>query len=186
MIRRRAHERRGAVAVLAAIAGRSALVALLAHGAGPAAAAGASPRCELVVTAHRSGAELARIALDPAAPQIAVAFTHSVLDTPVLDRYAWRGGRWLLVEETFEGEGYGLPHAAGPGERLVRSGVGWRLELERVVDPLVVLPLPSQRMRLVVAGRPELALAQLSKQSVALGTAGCDGMRSAAQARPSP
>jgi hypothetical protein len=36
-----------------------------------------------------------------------------------------------LVEERFEGEGYGLPSAAGPGERLLRDGAGWRVSLPK-------------------------------------------------------
>jgi hypothetical protein len=45
-------------------------------------------------------------------------FEHSVLGTPVEDRYRFTPRGWrALVEERFDGEGYGLPHAAGPGER---------------------------------------------------------------------
>ena len=90
--------------------------------------------CELVLSEHRSQRELMRLPLDPAKPRADVAFTHSVLGTPVLDRYVWRhsaqGWRAHLVEERFEGEGYGLPSAAGPGERLLRHGAGWRLLLD--------------------------------------------------------
>ena len=114
------------------------------------AAPGAAPACELVLTEHRSGRALARLPLDPAQPAADVAFTHSVLGTPVLDRYVWRhstqGWRAHLVEERFEGEGYGLPSAAAPGERLLRDGAGWRLLLDRVVEPLVILPSKLQPM----------------------------------------
>ena len=105
--------------------------------------------CELVLTEHRSGRPLARLALDPARPAARIAFTHSVLGTPVVDHYEWRlhAGQWRahMVQEYFEGDGYGLPNAAGPGETLVRDGDGWRLYLDRVVHPLVVLGPLSDR-----------------------------------------
>ena len=89
------------------------------------AAPGVGSACALVLTEHRSGLALTRLPLNPAQPAADVAFTHSVLGTPVLDRYVWRhsaqGWRAHLVEERFEGEGYGLPSAAGPGERLLRQ-----------------------------------------------------------------
>lgn len=146
--------------------------------AGALSAAGA-PACELVLAEHRSGRELAQLALDAHAPALTIAFTHSVLGTPVADRYVFRrdGARWRahLVEERFEGEGYGLPNTAGPGERLRRDGDGWRLQLDRVVDPLVVLPLPAQRMRVIVAGRAPLLLGELSAVSIALRLRDCNG-----------
>jgi len=133
--------------------------------------------CELVLTEHRSARTLTRLPLDPARPAADVAFTHSVLGTPVLDRYVWRPGpqgwRAHLVEEQFEGEGYGLPSAAGPGEHLLRHGSGSRLLLNRVVDPLVVLPLPAQRMRLVLADAREVLLGQLSLKSIEMRAENC-------------
>lgn len=137
----------------------------------------AAQACELVLTEHRSGLFLKRLPLNPARPAADIAFTHSVLGTPVLDRYVWRpapqGWRAHLVEERFEGEGYGLPSNAAPGEQLVRDGTGWRLRLDRVVDPLVVLPLPAQSMRLVLADRSEVLLGQLSLKSIQMRAENC-------------
>ena len=135
------------------------------------AAAGASLACEAVLREHRSGAELLRLPLEAAAPELSIAFEHSVLGTTVVDRYRFTPAP-RLVEERFEGEGYGLPHAAGPGERLEREGAGWRLVLDRAVDPLVVRPLPQQRMRLVLASG-ELVLATLSARSIEITALGC-------------
>jgi hypothetical protein len=130
-----------------------------------------------VLTEHRSGRALTRLPLNPAQPSADVAFTHSVLNTPVLDRYVWRhstqGWRAHLVEERFEGEGYGLPSTAGPGERLLRDGAGWRLLLNRVVEPLVVLPLPAQSMRVVLADGREVLLGQLSLKSIEMRAEHC-------------
>lgn len=141
------------------------------------AALRAAQACELVLFEHRSGRALTRLPLNPAQPAADVAFTHSVLGTPVLDRYVWRhsnqGWRAHLVEERFEGEGYGLPSAAGPGERLLPDGAGWRLLLNRVVDPLVVLPLPAQSMRLVLADAREILLGQLSLKSIEMRAENC-------------
>ena len=127
--------------------------------------------CELVLSDHRSGAELQRLPLDPQAPEAQIAFEHSVLGTPVVDRYRFTPGA-RLVEERFEGQGYGLPHTAGPGETLQRSGTGWRLQLDRAVQPLVVRPLPQQRMRLQL-GQREWLLADFSSQAIELTTRGC-------------
>ncbi len=133
--------------------------------------------CELVLAEHRSGRELVRLPLDPALPAARIAFTHSVLGTPVSDHYVWRAdaGQWRahLVEERFEGDGYGLPHAAGPGESLSRDGEGWRLRLDRIVHPLVVLPLPAQEMRIVVGERPALPLGSLSRHSIEMHAQNC-------------
>jgi hypothetical protein len=140
-------------------------------------AAGAAAACELVLAAHPDGRELARLPLDPAAPGLRVAFTHSVLGTPVEDHYRFRPGtggwRAHLVEERFQGDGYGLPHAAGAGERLQRDGDGWRLHTDRVVHPLVVRALAAQHMRLLLPGREPLPLAALGAPAVALRAEHC-------------
>jgi hypothetical protein len=126
--------------------------------------------CELRLFEHREARELARLVLDPGRLHFRVAFTHSVLGTPVEDRYEFRPGpngwRAVLVEERWQGEGYGLPIAAGPGETLSRDGDGWRLRLSRVVHPLVVRALPSQRMRVIVDDRAPLLLGSLGARAV--------------------
>ncbi len=127
--------------------------------------------CDLVLTEHRSGRELRRIAMPVVHPSATIAFEHSVLGTTVFDRYVFRP-QAVLVEERFEGSGYGLPHAAGPGERLLRDGEGWRLELQRPVDPLVVRPLPAQNMRLLLHSGP-MRLADLSTQAIELQLRDC-------------
>ena len=137
------------------------------------AAATAAAACELVLREHRSGAELTRLPLDAAAPQVRIAFEHSVLGTTVIDRYRF-APQAHLVEERFDGQGYGLAHAAGPGETLIRDEAGWRLILDRLVDPLVVRPLPSQRMRLLL-GEREWLLGALSDQAIELNARGCSG-----------
>jgi hypothetical protein len=81
----------------------------------------------------------------------------------------------VLVEEEFEGEGYGLPVAAGPGERLERlgpAGARQRLVLQRAVDPLVVRALPAQGMRLLLPGGA-LPLAALGAAAVEIRAEGC-------------
>jgi hypothetical protein len=127
--------------------------------------------CELVLTEHRSGRELQRLTLNPAQPTATIAFEHSVLGTTVADTYAFRP-QAVLIEERFDGAGYGLPHHAGPGERLVRDGDGWRLELQRAVAPLVIRPLPAQNMRLVLPAGP-LRLAELSAEAIELRARNC-------------
>ncbi len=141
------------------------LLAALAMPAAPASA------CEAVLREHRGGAELARLPLDAARPELRIAFEHSVLGTTVVDRYRFTPAP-RLVEERFDGQGYGLPHTAGPGETLQRDGSGWRLVLDRAVDPLVVRPLPAQRMRIVLADR-ELLLATLSGAAIEIAARGC-------------
>jgi hypothetical protein len=136
----------------------------------------AAPACELVLAEHRSQRELARLPLDAATPVATITFTHSVLGTPVADSYRWRrdgAAQWRahLVQETFEGDGYGLPYAAGPGETLLRDGKGWRLTLDRVVHPLVVPPV--QGMRVEIDGRPALVLRTLSDKSIELRAQRC-------------
>ena len=133
--------------------------------------------CELVLTEHRSGILLTRLPLNSNLPSADIAFTHSVLGTPVLDRYVWKsspqGWRAHLIEERFEGEGYGLPSQAASGERLERHGSAWRLQLNRVVDPLVVLPLPAQSMRIVLPDQREFLLGQLSLKSIEMRAENC-------------
>ncbi len=150
---------------------RSALAAL----ALSAALGGAA--CELVLSEHRSGLPLQRLPLDPAKPAMEIVFTHSVLGTTVIDRYDWRVGEagWYaqLVEERFEGEGYGLPAQAAAGEVLLREGAGWRLLLQRRVDPLVVRPLPAQHVRLRLPQQTEMLLGSLSTQSIHMQVQGC-------------
>lgn len=140
-------------------------------------AAGAASPCTLVLSDHRGGSELARLALDAARPSIRITFIHSVLGTPVEDRYVFRraGDDWRahLVEERWQGEGYGLPIAAGPGERLERDGDGWRLTLDRQVHPLVVRPLPSQRMSVVAGIGPPLLLGALGDTAIAFELSQC-------------
>lgn len=137
----------------------------------------AVPACTLLLAEHRSGHELLRLPLDPSAPEVRILFTHSVLGTPVEDRYRFRPGPagWQahLVEERWAGVGYGLPIAAAAGETLARDGDGWRLTLDRVVHPLVVRPLPAQAMRVQLAGRAPLLLGTLSAQAVELRAADC-------------
>jgi len=117
-----------------------------------AASASDKGRCELVIVAVREPRELARLPLDGAQPEIRIAFVHSVLGTEVVDRYRFLP-QPVLVEEVFEGHGYGLPDGPGPGERWeVMSDGRIRLSLHRPVDPLIVLTLPAQRMRIL---RPE-------------------------------
>jgi hypothetical protein len=142
---------------------------------------GTAAACDLVLAAHPDGRELARAPLDPAAPALRVAFTHSVLGTPVEDHYRFRPGpdgwRAHLVAERFRGDGYGLPHAAGPGEQLQRDGDGWRLLTDRVVHPLVVRALAAQHMRLLLPGREALPLASLGVAAVALRAEDCPQRR---------
>ncbi len=134
--------------------------------------------CELVLTEHRSGRGLTRLALDPVRPTARIAFTHSVLGTPVVDHYEWRAdgaGHWRahMVQEHYEGDGYGLPNAAGQGETLVRDGDSWRLYLDRVVHPLVVLPLPATSMRITIGERPAILLGTLSDKSIDMRAENC-------------
>lgn len=160
---------------------RAAAWALAAAGLPAVAAA-----CELRAFEHRSGREVLRAPLGaaaaasaalpsstPAVPELRVSFVHSVLGTPVEDRYQWRAGTWVLVEERFEGEGYGLPYAAGKGERLERTAGGWLLRLQRPIEPLVVRPLLAQRMRVSLDDGRSWLLGELSAQAVLLRAVGC-------------
>ena len=145
---------------------RAALAACLLAGASSSGAA-----CELVLREHRSGVELGRLPLDVDAPEVRIAFEHSVLGTTVIDRYRF-APQAHLIEERFNGEGYGLPHGAGPGETLQRDGHGWRLRLDRLVSPLVVRPLPLQHMRLLL-GEREWLLCAFSRQAIEFQAQGC-------------
>lgn len=127
--------------------------------------------CELLVSEHRSERLLLRVPLPDA--RLRIGFVHSVLGTPVEDHYVRRGGAWHLVEERFEGQGYGLPHAAAPGERLETDGATSRLLLDRRVDPLVVRPLPAQRMRVLLDDGRQWLLGDLARAAVQLSAAGC-------------
>ncbi len=161
-----------AVSVLAARAGEdSARPAGLAARAEDGRSAASPPACELRLTDHRSGRELRRLPLNALEPEIRIAFEHSVLGTTVIDRYRFMPGA-VLVEEEFEGEGYGLPAAPGPGERLERVGARQRLTLSRAVDPLVVRPAGSARTRVLLPGG-DVVLASLGAPSVAFDAVGC-------------
>jgi hypothetical protein len=133
--------------------------------------------CELVLTEHRSGVLLIRLPLNSTFPTADIVFTHSVLGTPVLDRYVWRfgsqGWRAYLTEEHFEGEGYGLPTHAAEGEKLERYGSGSRLLLNRMVDPLIVRPLPALSMRIILPDQREFLLGQLSLESIEMRAQNC-------------
>jgi hypothetical protein len=136
-------------------------------------ACSAASGCTLVALEHRTGRELMRAPLPERT--IALEFVHSVLGTAVHDRYAWRRERWVLVEEQFEGEGYGLPHAAATGETLAPAGSrGRRLLLERDVAPLVVRPVQAMTLRL---GHPPrswpLAALGTGAAAIELTTEGC-------------
>jgi hypothetical protein len=141
-----------------------------------AAPARSNPRaataCELRLTDHRSGRELRRLPLDPLEPEIRIAFEHSVIGTTVIDRYRFTPAA-VLIEEEFEGEGYGLPAAPGPGERLERVGSRQRLVLRREVHPLVVRPAAVARTRVLHPGG-DLMLASLGAGSVAVDAVGCE------------
>jgi hypothetical protein len=56
---------------------------------------------------------------------------------------------------------------------LLRHGAGWRLLLDRVVEPLVVLPLPAQSMRVVLPNGREVLLGQLSLKSIEMRAENC-------------
>lgn len=172
---------------LGALSAAAAAVALASLAAGAAMAA--APACELRLSEPRTGRELARLPLDPRAPEMRVAFEHSVLGTTVVDRYRFTP-QAVLVEEEFEGEGYGLPAAPGPGERLERieaqggRGTRQRLSLQRAVEPLVIRTLPAQRMRLLQGDGAELLLAAFGVPAVQLQAAGCAPAPTTALALP--
>ncbi len=120
---------------------------------------------------------MAAILMPETPVRFSVEFIHSVLGTRVSDSYEMRyaDGRWRahLIEEKFEGQGYGLPYGATePGQRYERDVHGWRLSLDRIIDPLVQLPLPEQQVDLVwPAGR--IRIGSLSQSSVRITLEGC-------------
>ncbi len=136
-----------------------------------AATAALVTACVLHLTEHRSGRLLASLPVPGMPAEAVIAFEHSVLGTTVRDRYRF-GPQARLVEERFDGDGYGLPHAAGPGEQLLRDGTGWRLLTDRPVHPLVVRPLPATGMRLELGGRRH-TLADWSDQAILITATGC-------------
>jgi hypothetical protein len=133
--------------------------------------------CSLVLTEHRTDREVLRWPTTQQPVRFVVSFVHSVLQTPVADKYEFRhrNGRWqtYLIEETFQGQGYGLPYSeTSPGETFERTADGWRLSMNRLVDPLVQLPLPSQKVRLTM-GSATILLADLSRQSMRIELQDC-------------
>lgn len=125
-----------------------------------------APACELLLLEPRTERELQRLRFpNSAEPALTLSFVHSVLGTTVQDHYRWRAGLWVLVQESFVGEGYGLPHAAQAGERLTREANGqWTLHTQRVVAPLVVRPV--SQMQLGLAGRSPIRLDTLTTPTV--------------------
>ena len=133
--------------------------------------------CDLVLVEYRSGTEVLRWPVLKQPVQFSVSFTHSVLGTHVIDRYIFRQVdgtlKAFIVEESFEGQGYGLPYGAtSPGETFKRTEQGWRLTMNRMIDPLVQLPLPSQNIRLTMDDR-SILLGSLSKRSMLITTQHC-------------
>jgi len=146
-----------------------------------AAPAAAQTPCQLVLEEPRQARELMRLPLDVRRPEIRIAFVHSVLGTDVVDRYRFTPDP-VLVEETFAGQGYGLPDGPGPGEHWQPLPDGRiRLSLHRPVDPLVVLALPSQRMR-ILHPDGDLLLGGLGVTRVRLRAEGCASSASAPSA----
>ena len=144
--------------------GAAALLATSAHATTAAV-------CTLVLREHRSEQLLLRAPWPQR--ELRVDFVHSVLGTPVEDVYRWREGAWHLVEERFEGQGYGLPHNAAAGERLITEGAHTRLLLNRRVMPLVIRPLPAQGMRVSLSDGRHWRLGDLSAQAIELSTEDC-------------
>jgi hypothetical protein len=128
-----------------------------------------------VLTEHRSGAELQRLPLDAQAPEVRIAFEHSVLGTPVVDRYRFTP-RARLVEERSTARATACrtpPARAKAAAQWQRLAVADRPR----VDPLVVRPLPQQRMRLLAGGR-EWLLSAFSTQAIEFTARGCPAIAS--------
>ena len=153
-------------------------VALAAIGASILLAPIAVNACELVLSEHRSGREVLHWPIQQRPIQFSVSFVHSVLGTPVSDVYEARfvDGQWktYLIQETHRGQGYGLPYSAtSPGETYVHTENGWQLTMNRLVYPLVQLPLPSQRITLHSEGRRVL-FGDLSPRSILVEVRDCE------------
>jgi len=132
----------------------------------------AATGCMLELREARADRLLERIALVGPEPRFSIAFDHSVLGTGVVDEYRVAAGRLVLEAERFEGEGYGLPYTAGPGERLERDARGSRLVLDRPIDRLVLRASAAQRTRLLLDG--EWPLARPDAVSIELRPVGCE------------
>lgn len=152
-------------------------LALVISGASLALAPFVLHACELTLTEHRSGIEVLSLPVKERPIRFSVSFVHSVLQTPVEDFYEarYQDGRWkmYLVKELHQGQGYGLPYAAtASGESYVHTDKGWLLTMNRLVDPLVQLPLPSQRITLHFQNKSVL-LGSLSKYSMRIEVRDC-------------
>lgn len=133
--------------------------------------------CDLVISEHRSEREVLRWPANESPVQFVISFTHSVLGTRVRDLYEfrWYEGEWraFLIEEVHAGQGYGLPYGATEaGQRYERIADGWRLTLNRLVNPLVQLPLPSQSTILELRDKSVL-LGDLSMRSLLIELSDC-------------
>jgi|JI8StandDraft_1071087.scaffolds.fasta_scaffold253223_2 hypothetical protein len=139
-------------------------------------AAHSASACALVLSEQRTGRVAATWPAHSTPVRLNVSFEHSVLGTTVRDSYEmrWDATQWRahLIEETFAGEGYGLPYGPQAGEQMVRTATGWRLTLDRVIHPLVLLPLPEQNAR-ITFGERTVHLASLSRKSLAVGLQDC-------------
>lgn len=104
-----------------------------------------------------------------------MSFRHSVHGTEVVDRYQVRNGRVVLVEESFEGEGYGLPSSLQPGERISVQGDRTTLHTAREVTPLAVRASRAQRTTVHVDApyARTLILAELGEIGVRFDPSGC-------------
>lgn len=95
--------------------------------------------------------------------------------TEVVDRYELRNGRVVLVEESFEGEGYGLPSSLQPGEHISVQGDRTTLHTVRDVTPLAVRASHAQRTAVHVDAphARTLILAELGEIGVRFDPSGC-------------
>jgi hypothetical protein len=171
----RGGRRLGGAAAALLLAGLAQQPALAGDVRAPVSSTGAAPlaqpACTLLLSEHRSERPLLQAPWSTRT--LRVSFVHSVLGTPVEDHYVWRDGGWVLVEERFAGEGYGLPHAPAAGEQWLRQDGRTRLLLNRSVMPLVIRPLPAQQMALHLDDGRHWRLAELSAQAIELRTQGC-------------